>query len=75
MSSTRTQFCRMIFIDSLGMFPWKLIETSEIITKITEGPLYVESKGLATITVKITLHRKQESPDGWPYRTIDVSPR
>jgi hypothetical protein len=75
MSTTRVQFARLIFVDSLNAFPWKLIETSEIITKIKEAPLYIEAKGLATITVQINLHRTQESPDGWPYRAIDLSPR
>lgn len=70
--SASQDYARLIFIDSLNMFPWKLIETSEIVVKVTEGPLYVSSKGLAMISLQIVLHRTMESPDGWPYRTIDL---
>lgn len=70
--SVRKEFARLTFIDSLDMFPWKLIETSEIVVKILEGPLYETRRGAASIVVQITLYRTGESPDGWPYRSFDL---
>jgi hypothetical protein len=70
--TVKKELGRLIFVNSLDLFPRKLVETSEFVVKILEGPLYETRRGVASIVVQINLYRTGESPDGWPYQPIDL---